>query len=520
MAFLEPRIRERPAHDVFLALLEAGVPCGLAQTPRDLLEEPHLAARDFFQLLAHPMFGPLRLPGPPAHLSRTAPAAPSPAPRPEAGAEAGDLGWTPRRAGAPHSPDPPLDGVRLLDLTQAWIGPYAAMLLADLGAEAIKIESHLRPDVWRQWAAAPVPLVTVDADEVNASPNYNSVNCNKRSLTLDLKTEGGRAILRRLASEADLVMENYTPRVLERLGFGHARLAADNPRLVMASFCGFGKTGPLSDFKANGTTIEAIAGWDHFHRYPGENPMTMGFYQADAISGLQMAAVTLVGLLHSLRTGEGQAIDGSMYEAAAGYIGEALLEAQLGLDQTPFGNADADFAPCGVFRTAGEDRWMAISVLDEAQWTALARLAPGLGTYDGAPGRLADREALEARLAAWTAGRERDALVAELQAAAIPAAPVRSIAEVLACPHLAARGWFRRLVHPDVGEHAHSGLPWRFRGARRREHRPSPRLGEHSREILEERLGLTGPQIDRLEADGVTGAVLAKPRQPKLESAP
>jgi crotonobetainyl-CoA:carnitine CoA-transferase CaiB-like acyl-CoA transferase len=365
-----------------------------------------------------------------------------------------------------------------------------------------------------------VPLTSVRADEVNASPNYNSVNCNKRSLCLNLKTEAGRQILLRLAREADLVMENYTPRVLERLGLDWSAFAAANPAVSMVSFCGFGKTGPWSDYKANGTTIEAIAGWDHFHRYPDGDPMVMGFYQADAITGLQMAATALVALVHSLRTGEGQAGDGSMYEAAAGYIGEALLEAQLGPDHTPCGNRDADGAPHGVFPCAGDDQWIAIDAAAEAHWQALARIAPGLRdpAFADSAGRLDRQGALEARLEAWTRGQDAETLAARLQAAGVPAARVRSTAETLECPHFATRGWFRRLAHVDVGEHAYNGLPWRFAGAPSRTHRPSPRLGEHSREILKERLGLSDAEIDRLERDDVTGAVLAK--TPQLTEAP
>jgi crotonobetainyl-CoA:carnitine CoA-transferase CaiB-like acyl-CoA transferase len=515
MDFLATYTRRLPAQAVFLGLLRAGVPAGLAARPDELLAEPHLAARAFFHAVTHPSLGPIALPGAPAHFSASpaagfAPAPAAPAPdgpdwdaRPETLAGAGGI---PRR---------PLEGVRLLDLTQAWIGPYAAMLLADLGAEVIKIESHRRPDVWRQWSWDPVPMTTVNADEVNASPNYNSVNLGKRSLCLDLKSPEGRDILLRLVGNADLLMENYTPRVLERFGLGYETLRARNPALVATSFCGYGKTGPLADFKANGTTIEAVAGWDHFHRYPGGEPMVMGFYQADAITGLQMAATTLVALVRRLRTGEGQAIDGSMYEAAAGYIGDALLEAQFGLTETPFGNRDADTAPNSVFRCAGEDAWIAVSVLDDDQWRRLVEVAPSLDDpkFARLAGRLAHLDELERGLEAWTAIQAAADLERRLQSLDIPAARVRSTHEVLGCPHLHARAWFRRLRHADVGEHLYNGAPWRFVGAALNPHRPSPRLGEHGREILGERLGLSDAEIDTLERKGVTGAVLAKPRQ-------
>jgi crotonobetainyl-CoA:carnitine CoA-transferase CaiB-like acyl-CoA transferase len=519
MDFLTGFTEALPAQAVFLALLREGVAAGIAARPEELLAEPHLAARGFFHAVTDPKLGALSAPGAPAQLSATPAAGFAPAPEEPQAIRLDAIGWAPRGDGPPSDPsgEPPLAGVRLLDLTQAWIGPYAAMLLADLGADVIKIESHRRPDVWRQWSWAPVALTSVNADEVNASPNYNSVNCNKRSLCLDLKSDPGRDIFLKLCDQADLVMENYTPHVLEGFGLGYPVLKARNPRLVVTSFCGYGKTGPLAEFKANGTTMEAVAGWDFFHRYPDGDPMVMGFYQADAITGLQMAATTLVALVHQLRTGEGQAIDGSMYEAAAGYIGEALLDAQFGGRQTPFGNRDANFAPSGVFRCAGKDAWIALTVRDDAQWLRLTALAPTLNgaAFASAEHRLERQDAIERRIAEWTGSQDAAELERSLQAAGIPAGRVRSLAEVLDCPHFSARAWFRRLAHADVGEHLYNGLPWRIAGLAPRRHLPPPRLGEHGRDILKVRLGLSDAEIDTLEASGVTGAVLAKPKTPE-----
>jgi crotonobetainyl-CoA:carnitine CoA-transferase CaiB-like acyl-CoA transferase len=515
MDFLAPFTRAMPAQAVFLALLRAGIAAGIAARPDELLTEPHLAARGFFHPISDSRLGTLSMAGAPAQLSATPASGFGSAPGETEAADPGPIGWTPRGGGQTPDPsgEPPLAGIRLLDLTQAWIGPYAAMLLADLGAEVIKIESHRRPDVWRQWGWAPVPLTRINANEVNASPNYNSVNCNKRSLCLDLKSEPGREIFLKLAEQADLVMENYTPHVLEGFGLSYPVLRARNSHLVVASFCGYGKTGPLAEFKANGTTIEAVAGWDFFHRYPDGDPMVMGFYQADAITGLQMAATTLVALVHRQRTGEGQAIDGSMYEAAAGYIGEALLDAQFSGRQMPFGNRDADFAPSGVFRCAGQDAWIALTIRDDAEWRRLIALAPGLNeaAFASADRRLAAQDSIEQRIAEWTRGQDASELECRLQAARIPAGRVRSLEEVLNCPHLSARGWFRRLAHADVGEHFYNGLPWRIASLAERRHLPSPRLGEHGRDILKSQLGLADEEIDALETSGVTGAVLAKP---------
>jgi len=424
MAFLEDYTRQKPAKAVFLALLGEGIPAGLAARPDDLAAEAHLAARGFFHAIDHPTLGRIAAPGAPARLSETPALGFASAPSEPLAIRLSTLGWAPRAASSACANDglPPLAGVKLLDLTQAWIGPYAAMLIADLGAETIKIESHRRPDVWRQWGWAPVPLASVNADEVNASPNYNSVNCNKRSLCLDLKTKAGRDIFLRLAAQADLVMENYTPHVLEAFGLTYADIKVRNPEIVVASYCGYGKTGPLAQFKANGTTIEAVAGWDFFHRYPDGDPIVMGFYQADAITGLTMAATTLVALAHRLMAGEGQAIDGSMYEAAAGYIGEALLDAQLGGLQTPFGNRDADVAPSGVFRCAGKDEWIALTIANDDDWRKLVALAPGLAApaFATNAARLKRQDAIERRIEDWTRGEMAEAWSADCRAQASP----------------------------------------------------------------------------------------------------
>jgi crotonobetainyl-CoA:carnitine CoA-transferase CaiB-like acyl-CoA transferase len=282
----------------------------------------------------------------------------------------------------------------------------------------------------------------------------------------------------------------------------------------MASFCGFGKTGPLADYKANGASIEGLAGWDYLHRHPGEPPVVMGFYQADAISGLQMAAATLVGLVHQRRTGEGQAIDGSMFEAATSYIGEILLATQVGDEPASLGNRDPDAVPSGVYPCAGDDRWVALSAPSEAAWAGLAGVIPGLGSL--APLNLARRaerqDEIDTAISAWTSSLSADAAAAALQAARVPAAPVRSLAEALECPHLGP--WFRPNTHVDMGTHRYNGLAWRFEGAQPHADLPPPRLGEHSRELLRAELGLSDGRIEELMARGVTGEVLIKAAEP------
>ena len=504
-----------PLEEVFHAVQSRGIVCGKVQSVTELVTDPHLAARGFFQTLRHPDLGDLAFPGPAAHPEGFQAAAPQPAPR-RARLSPDDLAWTslaPGPCGAPASDPRPLAGLRVLDMTQAWIGPFAALALADLGAEVIKIESHLRPDVWRQASPSPVALGEIKAEAVNRSCYFNSVNRNKRSLALNLATPQGKDIFRQLTARADVVVENYTPQVMARFGLDYPELRKIQPDLVMCAFSGYGKTGPLADYKTNGSGIEAMAGWNDLHRYPGGPPVLMGFYPADPICGLQMAAMVLMGLIRRERGGGGSMIEGSMLEAAAGYIGEALLAAQLRGPPKAQGGGDPDMAPSGVYPCAGEDRWIALSIPDDTAWRGLLSL-PGRPAglddpaFATAAERLVARVALDETLGAWTRMQKAPALAAALQAAGVAAAVVRPCGEALACEHLAARDWFTPLTHPDLGEHRYNGFLWRLAGAPLTASRHPPRLGEHSEELLRELLGLTDTEIAVLKENDVTGAVL------------
>ncbi len=512
--FFSRYTRNMTAEEVFEALEARGVVCGKVVSPAELLKDPQLAARDFFRAAEGFEEGPLYA-GPAAKLRNLDIPPIRPAPTLSDVLQIGELGWLPRSAGwaIEKSSDLPLAGYRVLDLTQAWIGPFATLILADLGAEVIKIECHTRPDVWRQASPQPTAITHVVAERVNRSFYFNSVNRNKRDLALDLRTPEGRDLFLRLVKNADVVAENYTPRVMDRFGLSYDTLTSVRPDLVMMSSCGFGKTGPLSDYKTNGSAVEGLAGWDWLHRYPGGEPVLMGVYQADAICGLQMAALTLVSLVRRLRTGEGEAIDGAMLEASAGYIGDLILQAQFEGEAELTNNRDPDFAPHGVFPCAGDDRWIAIVVKDDAAWARLAALPDAPGVFATArwrtrEGRRADEDVIEAALAGWTRAREAGAVMEQLQAAGVAAGVVRGAIEGLSDPHLSARNWFTPMTHPDLGEHLYNGFPWRFSECALVAHSPPPRLGEHSEVLLRDLLGLSQAEIEALKAKAVTGAVL------------
>ncbi len=525
--FLSQHTRERSAKDVFESLGVLSVAGSLFQTPPQLLENEHLKARSYFQPLRQPRLGVLTFPGPAARMSETPPEPPAPAPAP---AESYEDEWLvpreqhteahfARRSGrGTRKARPPLDGVRVLDLTGAWIGPYAAMLLADLGADVIKIEAPTRPDVWRFYgpvaAGRPQPTIArPGSSHWNTSHYFNSVNRNKRGLALDLTKARGKEMLLRLVEDADLLLENFTPRVMDNFGLGYEVLSQVNPGLVMVSFSGYGKTGPYRDFKANGATTETISGWVSLFGYPGEPPMLMGEMEADPICGLQMAAHALVALAHRERTAKGQSVDGSMFEAATGYVGEEVLLASLGREVShPRGNRDRALAPQGVFPCVGRDEWLAITVRNDDDWRALLGVAADARwlqepCFETAALRLGRAGELEEGLARWTKTRDARGLMTALGHAGVPAAVVLKTNEVPRDPHMVARGWFRPLTHADTGTNLHNGHLWRFSRSPLVWRLPPPRLGEHSEDVLIGDLGLTADEFQALLAAGVTAGL-------------
>jgi crotonobetainyl-CoA:carnitine CoA-transferase CaiB-like acyl-CoA transferase len=509
--FLSRYTMKLTADEIFHRMARRAVTCGKVFGPKQLLEAEQLMTREYFRSIAHPALGDLTFVGAPAALRHAAPVEPVVA-RPCAART--ELGWdTPRAAPvAPAAPsDLPLKGVRVLDLTQAWIGPFATLLLADLGAEVVKIESHRRPDVWRTSGHAPFEGRNVEP--VNRSHNFNSVNRNKRDLALDLRSPDGKALFLELVKDADIVAENYTARVMDRFGLGYGVLSSVKPDIIMASSSGFGKAGPWSAYRTNGSAIEALGGWDFLHRYRDGAPLLMGFYQADAICGLQFASMMLISLIQRRAGGNGNFIDGSMLEAAVSYLGEQILEASLGQDPVLPGNRNPDMAPHGVYQCRGNDRWIAISVTSDAAWRALAALLPASSGASSAEftqleQRLAAQDELDAMIAGWTKSHDADELMRLLQRHGVAAGVVRSLVEGLSDPQLVARGWFQELEHPDLGTHKYNGFLWRFRGRELVNHWPPPRLGEHSENLLRGLLKLDPAEIERLKASEVTGAVM------------
>lgn len=529
--YFRPILTERSSEEVFNRLAELAVNLAWHRSAGDLLDDPHLNELGFVREIDAGELGALRAAGPPARIinpGAAGTAEANSAPHPDA--------FT--RRPRPNDSSGPLDGLRVVDFTHAWLGPYASALLADLGAEVIKIEGPRRPDLWRHETRWPMPAAAPDAHPLNIRANFHMANRNKRVVSLALDTEQGRDLALELIARADLALENFRPRVLENLRLTHHHMRAVNPRITLVSFSGFGAGGPYSNYRANGGSTEGNAGWDMLLGYPGQNPQLLGTMQADPICGAQMALVALAALHRRAQDHRGGLhIDGSMFEAAVGYIEEhALLASAGGQPVARNGNRRPDQAPHECFPCQGDDQWIAIAAPDDDAWSALLTVAGNDANESAqsdvageaaqseaasagaqldrpewrtAAGRLADIDALEAAIAQWTRHWDAQTLQSRLQRAGVPAGIVHSTLSVLADPHLAARGWWQYLEHPDYGVRRHGGPPWRFSRTPAQITRPAPRLGEHTEEILHNTLNHTKSQITQWQKANIIAPLTA-----------
>jgi crotonobetainyl-CoA:carnitine CoA-transferase CaiB-like acyl-CoA transferase len=407
-----------------------------------------------------------------------------------------------------------LAGIRAVVLTQAWAGAFATELLAMAGAEVIQVEARQRPDGWRMGYDAPVPAALRDVPTAqhgwNNSGHYNSVNLNKLGITLDLKTKEGLDLFRRLVPHADIVADNFSPGVLDRLGIGYEDLCRIRPDIILCSMSGYGASGPYERFIGNGGTLEPSSGMSSLLGYAGGQPLNSGAMYPDPVAGYYGFAAIMTALLHRLRTGEGQFLDVSMMEANHTLVGDATLEYAL-TDHVRErqGNRHTTFAPHSVYPALGEDRWIAIAAENEQQWASLCAIAGQGWELDARFASNATRREHEAELdvaiAQWTREEERDALADRLLHGGVIAAPVHDAIEVSVDPAFTQRGLISEVDHPEAGRWKQMSIPYQFSRTPERVTGASPRLGEHSREVLQRLLGISDDEYEDLEARGITG---------------
>ncbi len=393
---------------------------------------------------------------------------------------------------------PALNGLRVADFTIHAAGPFCTLLLAELGAEVIKIESTARLDIARR------PHPVYGRTDV---PPFDMVNAGKRSVTLHLKTPRGVELAKRLVAKSDIAVENFRPGVMERLGLSYAALSAVRHDLIMLSISTSGQTGPEREIAGYAPMFSALGGLGELTGYPDGPPVELR-HAMDHTNGLVGAFAVMAALAHRQRTGQGQHIDLAMREVASSLIGEVLLaQAMNGEAPGRMGNRDAAMVPHGVYPCRGEDRWVAIAVGSDAEWRALGKALgepewardPALAD---AAGRRTHEDDIDARLAAWSRERTAEEVMWRLQRAGVAATPSMSAADLLRDPHLRERRAFPELVDERRGKRQVVGPPWRFSQTPASIARWSPDLGEDNEHVLSEILGLSRREIEALVAIG------------------
>lgn len=504
--------------DVFHALAKLRCVIGVVQDVEDLTRNEQFVARDFF-VTTTIEGASVRAGGAPARLKPSPWRLRKPAPTL---AEPQEPGWQPRTAPTDQpadtaaSPAGPLAGVRVLSFGQAWSGTFGTELLALLGADVVQIASTKHPDAFRRISNR-VPAAVLDESRrqhpANTQGHYNAVNLHKREVNLDLTSAAGQDILWRLLPKFDVVVDNFRPTVLPKWGITLERLHELKPGMVWASISGYGEDGPYRDYPANGATTEPMAGLSSLHGYAGDRGMNTGGLFPDPIGGYFLVATILAALEHRDRTGEAQRVDLSMMEAVAAVVGDALVEYDAtGREPQPLGNHHPRIAPHNTFRTKGDD-WLALAVETESEWDALKAVVADARLDESrfsAPGkRKENEEELDSILGAWCA--ERDAAETErvLNDAGVCAARVVPLSEIYSRPdpHFRAAGFIARIDHPEAGPTWLPGRPWRFSAAPSEPIRPAPCVGEHSREVFAQELGMADAEYEALVASGVTGTL-------------
>lgn len=499
-------------------LLEAALTRRLLITPMatisDLLESPQFADRKYWQEVEQPQIGrAVRHPGAFA-LFGARPIEnwrPAPAIGAHNDAVRAALATRPVRGGAPSGAPPvgvtngtgALAGLKVLDLMWVMAGPAATRVLADYGATVVKIESTSRVDTARtigpNQGGQPGP---------ESSGLYMNMNAGKLGLTLDLSNPEGRAVFLDLARWADVVTESFSPKAMRAWGLDYDSLCAVNPRLIMISSSLFGQTGPLSSLAGFGTMGAAAAGFNSVIGWPDRDPAMVAAY-TDYVSPRYTVAALLAALDHRDRTGEGQYIDFSQAEAAIHFLGPAILDYTVnGHEAGLIGNVDPQMAPHGIYRAAGDDRWVAISAADEAQWRALCAAIgqPELAEdarFADLDVRLGHLEAIDAVITEWTSTRDAQAIEAELQAVGVPAHSVDGSARLLNDPQLAHRGHFVTLEHPVHGTTTVEGSRAHLSRTPARVERAAPTFGRDNFEVLTEILGYDAERVAELAAANV-----------------
>ena len=386
-----------------------------------------------------------------------------------------------------------LHNIRILDFTWVLAGPYATRLLADFGAEVIKVQ----------------PLLPEAEETAFSKGYYNTWNRNKLGITLNLNKPEGVAIARKLVDISDAVVENFTPRVMGNWGLDYESLKQIKPDIIMLSMSTMGNTGPWRDYVGFGPTVQAFSGMTNLTSFPGKPPSGLGYSYADHVAGL-MAALALLGALeHRRKTGEGQYIDVSQVEVMASLLGDAIVDYTLNdKPAEPAGNSSTGAAPHGVYRCRGDDRWCAITVFTDEEWRGFKR---ALGNPSWAEdnrfailsGRLENADELNGLVEEWTRQHSAEEVMAWLQEHGVAAGVVQNASDLANDPQLKQRGFFVELDYPELGKTMSDATPVRLSDTPAQYNRAAPALGQDNGYVYKKLLGMSAEEVAELGEQGV-----------------
>ncbi|MCR9260236.1 MAG: CoA transferase [Pseudomonadaceae bacterium] len=404
-----------------------------------------------------------------------------------------------------------LSGVRICDFTGQLAGAGATKWLSAFGAEVIRIEDPVRQGRWDILRG--MEPFKEGQRGLDYGGGFNNHNTDKLGITLNVRTERGKELLTELIKISDVVSENFAAGVLEKWGFGYSQLKAIKEDIIYVSNCGFGHQGPYSQYKTWGPIVQAVSGLTYTSALPDQEPAGWGYSYMDHSGGYYMAMAIMLALLHKQNTGEGQWVDLACTDAALTLNGPALLDHSInGTPTPPSGSVNSNrsqylnMAPHGIYRCSGDDNWIALSIRNQQEWSALAQYINASWTrdFDNEDYRLKHQDALDTQINQWTCNFDKSSLSDALQKLPVPASPVLKPQERIdIVPDTEVFGLWPTVEHSAMGDVRVDGLPVHLSETDWQMQRGAPCLGEHNHDVLSRLLGLNDDEIETLAAEGV-----------------
>ncbi len=506
-------MRDKTRYELYDLLQSASVPCFPVLSTAEVLDSPHYRARGFFVDQEHPVAGKVTQPGAPIRLSRTPWQITRPAPTLGQHNDeilASNQPPAPRVKTSPRGEsngarpaNKPLQGIRIVDFGWILSVPHCGAWLGTMGAEVIRVESNTRLEIGRTGG---ISTPAAGTPNVNRAAGWNGLNYSKLGVTLNIRDPAAKDLVKELVAVSDVVMENFSTGVLDRLGLGYEDLRKTRPDLVMLSGSTMGVTGPERTSTGFGPNVCSYAGQPFVTGYKGGGPENQGGNWPDYLVGAIMVFSILSALRHRAKTGEGQYIEAAMAEVVTTMLPEAFLEYTMNGNLVErIGNHDPSMSPHNVYRCIGDDAWVAIAARNDDEWKSICNVIGQPNLASKARFRtIADRKRNEAALddivEAWTRTVHSNDAMTLLQNAGVPAGPVMDVIPLMEDSHFASRGYVVDMVHPEVGKRQVAGIPARFSAIPDLAYFHAPLLGQHNDFVFGEVLGHPSERVEELKA--------------------